>query len=181
MKKDTIIQFVCFITELDFDPFVTKWETYAKKLMTDHTKMALQEAVGKGRFRYISQHECADRDFKFTFMNARRSDDLPEHHIKIIQAGGYSPLQTERKRGQDKGDLKLIAFISHEENDLDFYRNLPGYSALNIYEAYYENCAYGFIMEYFVPEGESFELLAQLKQRPGVISSQYKESLVPQL
>lgn len=180
MKKDTIVQFVCFITNLPLDDFASKWERYAKRLMNNNSEVTLQQqAETKSRYRYISQHKWPDQDFQFSFMNERRSEHFPEHNVKVVQAGGYISLQVECMHNEDNGDIKLIAFVGHNETDIDFYRQLSLYRHLNIHQAYYESCTYGYIMEFFVPEADVAELVQQLKQRPGVETGIYKECLVP--
>ncbi|HEY6505511.1 MAG TPA: hypothetical protein VIZ28_16165 [Chitinophagaceae bacterium] len=179
MKKDTIVQFVCFVTNLHSDEFAPLWDRYAKRLSNKKTESALQEHMPetKSKFRYISQHEWTDRDFHFTFMNERRSEHFPEHNVKVVQAGGYLPLEVKRKYTEKDGEVRLIAFISHDENDLDFYRGLPLYKHLNIHQAFYESCTYGYVMEFFVPEDDADELVRHLKQRHGVETGIYKECL----
>ncbi len=182
MKKDTIFQFVCFITNLELDEFVPKWEHYAKRLMNKKTEPALLQLVAgtKNRFRYISQHEWPDQDFQFSFMDERRSEHFPEHNVKVVQTGGYIPLHVEKRHAEDDGDVKLISFISHNENDIEFYRRLTLYRHLNIYQAFYESCSYGYVLEFFVPEKDADELLFQLKQRPCATETGiYKECFVP--
>jgi hypothetical protein len=132
---------------------------------------------GRKKFRYISQHEGSEGDFLFNFMKERHSEHFPEHNVRVVHAGGYFPLQV-KKRFTGENDIKLIAFISHKETDIDFYRQLPSYSHLNIYEAYYESCVYSYVMEFFVPENNATELEQLLKQRPGIETGIYKESLV---
>ena len=183
MKKDTIFQFVCFITNLGLDEFAPKWEHYAKRLMNKKTEPALQQQVNgtKNRYRYISQHAWPDKDFQFSFMDERRSEHFPEHNVKVVQTGGYIPLHVDKRRPEEDGDAKLISFISHNETDIDFYRQLSLYNHLNIYQAFYESCAYGYVMEFFVPEKDADELMLQLKQRPGVETGIYRECFVPHI
>ncbi len=181
MIKDTIVQFVCFVTNLKLDEFAPKWERYAEKLIHKKSEPVLQQhaAETKTKFRYVSQHEWPDRDFHFIFTNEKRSEHFPEHNVRVLQAGGYIPLHLKKRNSEKDGDIKLIAFISHDENDLDFYRQLPLYRHLNIHQAYYESCTYGYVLEFFVPEDAADELLLQLKQRSGVEAGIYKECLVP--
>jgi hypothetical protein len=183
MTKDTILQFVCFITKLELDDFAPKWERYAAKLVTKKGELTLQQQVSetKTKFQYISQHEWPDKDSDFTFMNDRKSEHFPEHNVKVLQIGGYMPLQLQRKNYQDDGTIKLIALIGHDERDIEFYKQLQLYRHLNIHQAYYESCTYGYVMEFFVPENNTDELLQQLKQRPGVESGIYRDSLVPHM
>jgi hypothetical protein len=112
-------------------------------------------------------------------MNERRAEHFPEHNVRVVQAGGYIKLQQKGRYSEQDGDIKLIAFVSHSENDIDFYTKLPLFRHLNIHQAYYESCSYGYVLEFFVPETDADELLTQLKQRPGVETGIYKECLVP--
>lgn len=181
MKKDTIVQFVCFVTNLEFDEFLPKWEFYAKRLMNNKTETNLQQqiATSKNKFRYISQHEWPD--FHFTFMNKKQSEHFPEQKVKVVQAGGYIPLQHKKRQTEDDNEMMIVAFLGHNENDLDFYKKLPSARQLNIFQAYYESCTYGYVLEFFVAENDADELLFQLKQRIGVESGIYRECLVPQI
>ncbi|MES1216181.1 MAG: hypothetical protein ABUT20_11745 [Bacteroidota bacterium] len=181
MKKDTIFQFVCFVTNLPFEEFVIKWETYAKRFMNKRVETTLQEQFQtKGRFKYISQHQWPHDDFQFEFMEGREgSEQFPEHNVKVVQAGGYTPMQIEYNHHEMNGAVKVMAFISHRENDIDFYKNLSLFRYLNIYEAYYESCTYAYIMEFFVEEIQVADLLQQLKSRTGIEVAIYKECLVP--
>ncbi len=183
MKKDTIIQFVCFVTELETDEFMPKWERYAGGLMNKPAEPVLHQLVtaAKKKFRYISQHEGPEGDFLFNFMKERHSEHFPEHNVRVVHAGGYIPLPVKKRFNEEDGDLKLIVFINHNETDIDFYRQLPSYQRLNIYQAYYENCMYGYIMEFFVAETNVEELEQLIKQRPGTETGIYKESLVHNL
>jgi len=178
MKKDTIIQFVCFITNVQLDEFAPLFERYAKRLTNKKAASALQQQLAetKARFRYVSQHEWTDADFHFTFMNERRSEHFPEHNVKVVQAGGYLPLEIKRKGGEEEGEVRLIAFIGHNENDIDFYRDLSS-NDINIHQAFYESCMYGYVIEFFVEENNADQLLRQLKQRPGVETGIYKECI----
>ncbi len=180
MKKNSITQFVGFITDLDFDEFVVKWEHYAKQFMANSGAMTLQqEAETKSRYKYVSQHECLEHDFRFAFMKGRSSEHFPEQKVKVVQAGGYTPVQIGCRYHDENVDAKVMAFISHHENDIDFYRQLSSYRYLNIYEAYYESCTYGHILEFFTPETDVPDLLQQLKTRPGTEVAIYRECLVP--
>ncbi len=174
-----IVQFVGFITNLGFDEFVVKWEPFTKRLMNKHGDMMLQEQVEKkSRFKYVSQHEWPQEDFQYAFMEGRRSETFPEHFVKVVQAGGYSPVQIEYKQS-DNGLIKVMAFIGHNENDINFYKQLSTRHHLNIYEAYYESCTYGYILEFFTKESQAEDLFRQLNDRIGVEAGMYKESLVP--
>lgn len=179
MKKDAIIQFVCFMTDLPFAEFVTKWDFYAAQFTDSHSQLKLQEQIeSKSKFKYISLHESHGKEFEFAFMKGRNSGHFPEHKAKVIQAGGYMAQQIEYPNKNEKGIVKIIAFISHEENDISFYSQLP-YRYLNIYQAWYESCLYAYVMEFFVEETQAAGLLSQLKGRYGAEAGLYKESKLP--
>ncbi|HLG39199.1 MAG TPA: hypothetical protein VI461_05995, partial [Chitinophagaceae bacterium] len=78
---------------------------------------------------------------------------------------------------ETKDDVKVMAFIDHKERELDFYHRQT-YRHLNIYEAYYENCTYNYIMEFFIQEMDASALIEKLKTRPGVEVAMYKECTV---
>ncbi len=180
MKNDIIVQFVCFVTNLDFEEFVVKWEYYAKRFMNTDAEIILQQqADTKGRFKYVSQHAWPFGDFQFTFMNKRQSEYFPEHTVKVVQAGGYMPLQVECKHSHENGTFKIMAFISHDETDIIFYKELSLYRYLNIYQAYYESCAYAYVLEFFVEESNTADFMRQMKARTKTEVALYKECLMP--
>ena len=179
MKKDKVVQFVCFVTNLKIDEFMGIWESYAKRLGAAGEVM-LQETAsvkGKNKFRYVSQHSCDATDFRFVFMKGRNEDDFPEHNGKVINAGGYSAVQMQCHHNDIKNDVKVMAFLDHRETDLDFFYQQT-FRHLNIYEAYYESCTYSYILEYFVQEADAALLVEQLKTRAGIEAAVYKESAV---
>jgi len=183
MIKDTIVQFVCFVTNLELDEFAPEWDRYAQRLMNKKSEPALSKQVSetKNKYRYISKHEWPERDFNFNFSNDRPSKYFPENKVKILQAGGYIPLQSKKRSLVDDNDTRLIVLLGHNETDIDFYKKLVSPQNLNIHQAYYESCSYGYVLEYFVSEMNAAELLQQLSHRPGVEAGIYKECLVPHL
>ena len=176
MNKDSIVQFICFSTELDREDFISIWKTYANQLTDDKTNILLNEAVAlksKNKFKYVSRHESVSSEFLFAFIKESRSASFSEK-AKVVQAGGYTPEQIQCEHSEVKGDVKVIAFIDHDETELGFYHRQT-YRHLNIYQAYYENCAYGYIMEFFLDEQDAPLLIEQLKTRSGVEVALYKE------
>ena len=179
MKKDKIVQFVGFITNLEFDDFVETWDSYAKRFVKNHEDTILHQQTGiKTRFKYVSQHEWSQQDFQFSFMEGRTSEYFPEHSVKVVQAGGFTPAQIEWKHQEDNGLVKVMAFISHRENDISFYSQISLHRYLNIYEAFYQSCAYAYILEFFVEEAQALDLLRLLKTRTSIETGIYKECLV---
>ncbi len=183
MIKDTIVQYVGFITNLTIEEFTPKWDQYAKRLMNKKHEPILFEQLtqSKNKFKFISLHKWPDRDFNFTFMNERKTEHFPEHNVKVVQLGGYITSPVKQKGLSEDGDSIVVAFVNHQETDIDFFRNLPFYRHLNINQAFYESCTYGYVLEFISSEKDNEELIVLLKQRPGVETGIFKECLVPHL
>ena len=179
MKKNNIVQFECFETAIGFDEFVSRWEFYAKRFTGKDADVTLQQAIVKGRFKYVSQHKWPEDNFQFDFMKGRNSINFPDRNVKVIQAGGYMPLQAEHIHDTDSDDVKVILFINNQQTDISFYKQLPSYRHLNIYQSYYENCLYAYIMEFFVEEMHVADFMAPVKLlSAGAETGVYKECLV---
>jgi hypothetical protein len=182
MKKDNPVYFVGFITDLGFDEFIQKWDYYAKQVSTTNFAVVLQqETESKTRFKYISQHKLKNDPITFSFMKGRNSEHFADQKVRVVNVGGYTPMITGYIHPHKNNDARLIAFLSHTETDIDFYRKLLPADCVNIYQAYYENCTYGYVVEFFLPEPEAADLLQQLKIRPGIEVSLYKECMVPHI
>jgi hypothetical protein len=67
-----------------------------------------------------------------------------------------------------------MAFFPQGEFPIDL-NNQEAPVRVNTFEAYFENCAFGNVMEFFVSEQESLSLLQQLKAMPGVEAGIYKD------
>jgi len=180
MKKDTLVQFVCFETALEPEAFIPKWEHFAKESGNKKPEaIILQQALSKIRFKYVSEHIWPQDDFQFNFMKGRRSEHFPESRVKVVQAGGYTPLQIGQKKHDDEDVFKIMVFTSNAQIDISALTSLQTYRSLNIYQAYYESSMYSYILEYFVKEIHSADLLQQLKtQVPAAEIAIYRECLV---
>jgi hypothetical protein len=96
-----------------------------------------------------------------------------------VQAGGYSSLQIQNNKKADKKDIKIMAFISDEQVDLSIYQQLKTYHFLNIYQAFYQNSLYAYVLEFFTPETNAAAIADLLKQHSIKIDmGTYKESIV---
>ncbi len=162
MAEDKIVQFVCFETSLTSERFITHWEQYNRSENCD-ADVTLQQTEKNGAFRYVAQHRYTASEFQFYFTKAKRSFRTPEVETRVRQAGGYSILQSERKNDVHADESKVFAFVVHAPIDLTVYRQLSAHSKLNIYEAYFENCQYAYILEFFVKAKYEPLLLEQLR------------------
>ena len=177
MDQNTVVQFVCFVTSLETESFISLWKPYVKQSSNNPDDFILQQAgetKPATRFKFVSQHQCKSSDFSYAFMKGRSQMHFPEQKARIVQIGGYIPLQLQRTYKEVNGDVKVIAFLDHRETKLDFYYDQTCHH-LNIYEAYFENCAYSHIIEFFVQEQDAPALVEQLKTQIGIEVALYKE------
>ncbi len=174
MGEDKIVQFVCFETTLDTAQFITQWEQYNRSVNSD-ADVTLQRSEKNGAFKYIAQHRCAAGELQFIFAKAKKSSRIPEVEIKAKQAGGYAIVQAERINDAHPDESKVFAFLTDPRSVLDDYRQLINHGKLNIYEAWYENCQYAFVLEFFVKNKHLLLLLEQLKALNVHEAGVYKE------
>ena len=173
MREDKIVQFVHFETTLDSSKFIPKWEQFIRSVNSD-VDVTLQQSEKNGVFRYIAQHRCASGEFKFVFAKSGRSSRIPEVEIKAKQIGGYSTLQLEKSGEAGANENKVFVFLTQPQNDLQAFKQLSSQSKLNIYEAYFENCQYACILEFFVKNQYLAELMEQLKKHDVAEIGTYK-------
>ncbi|HEV8507912.1 MAG TPA: hypothetical protein VGQ53_21050 [Chitinophagaceae bacterium] len=165
MKEETIIQFVAFETALDSTDFFTQWEQYKRSMDGQWNATLQQHTLKSGKFKYVSQHRCSADEFQFVFQKERRWSKFPEVEVRKKLAGGYSVLQCESVKEAAAGESKILIFIDDYGADLDSFRHFCVHSKLNIYEAYYENCIFTYILEVFVKDEQANDLLQQLEIR----------------
>ncbi|HEY5407677.1 MAG TPA: hypothetical protein VIJ92_11325 [Ginsengibacter sp.] len=174
METNEKVQFVCFETTLDKEQFGKRWEQFRHSLNSNND-VTLQQNETEGRFNYVAQHRFTSSELEFKFSNEGRNSRIVQVPIKSILAGGYSILQANRLHNAAGNERKIIIFLSDPRADLKIYKQLFTAANLNIYEAYYENCKYSYILEYFVKTRDSLALLEQLKQYDTADVAIYKE------
>ena len=174
MRASKIVQFVFFETTLPLDQFIPRWEQYSRSVGSD-LDVTLQQAEKNGKFTYIAQHRCAPGELQFMFAKSGRSSRTPQVEIKAKQIGGYTMSYSEKLTDTQSGESKVFAFIPSAQADLNVFKKLTAHGKLNIYEAYYENCQYAYVLEYFVKTKNAAELLEQLKLHEHAEIGIYKE------
>jgi len=177
MQEDIIVQFVFFETPLDSDQFISEWDQFNRSVNAD-THVTLQQTTTKKGFRYIAQHRCIASEFKFVFTRPKRSSRIPEVEISAKQAGGYGMQQKERGGNTHADESKIFVFVAEPQTDLSVYKKIFPQAKLNIYEAYYENCQFAYILEYFVKSKNAPELKTQLAQFSPVDTGIYTECIL---
>lgn len=167
MNKENVVQFVGFVTKLKPQEFTENWHQYSNQSKEQLRTTKLHEATGgktTNRYSYLSQHFSDSAEFKFAFMKGKSSENFPERMAKVVLMGGYTAIQLELTRHERTNEQMLVVFLNGDETELDFYREQQ-YQYLNIYQAYYENCSYSYILEYFVAADDAEELINILKTR----------------
>ncbi len=175
MKDSFIVQFVCFTTNIRVNEFIKEWDQYAKRYLDKPREFTLQQqSFTRTRFNYVSRHYWPIDDFQFSFMNKRRSEFFQEQHVKVIQAGGYVEMGKSYHPKSETNLQTVLVFIDHNETDLNYYDELKHHSHLNKYQAFYENCLFGHVYEYFTTEEHWPALLAALKRIKGNEAGLYR-------
>jgi len=167
------VQFVCFETTLDKDGFFKRWEEYQKS--ANNEDVTFQQCEGEQTSKYIAQHHCNDKELRFVFSKADNRSRIRRELITVKQAGGYTILQLQRSNESRADESKIFVFFTSPRIDLDAYRQIAFRAKLNIYEAYYENCSYSYILEFFMKDKNASELLQEIKKYNPAEFGIYKE------
>jgi len=163
MKEQTIVQFVVFETTLDSREFWVRWEQYNQSMHDEATVTLQRHVLKNGHFKYVAQHKCSSKEFQFVFNNKRKPSKNPGAEIRKKLAGGYSVIQLQCTGETKPDESKIMIFILDQSTDLDSFRQFSVHGKLNIYEAYYENCEFAYILEFFVKNEYAADVLQQLK------------------
>lgn len=163
MEKDERVQFVRFETTLNKEEFVKRWEQYSHSL-NSNADVILQQSEKGGVFTYIAQHRSASGELEFKFANEARASRIMQVPIRTTQAGGYSILQANRLQDSTRSESKIFIFFTDPQIDLTIYTKLFENGNVNIYQAYYENCRYSYVLECYVKTKDAPALLEQIKQ-----------------
>jgi hypothetical protein len=178
MKKDSLVQFIGFITALEQDDFTANWELFAGRFIRSDVKTTLQRnASPKARYKYISWHEGVQEDLP-AFTKKKRSENFPEHMVKLVEFGSYvadGPHQPKAPKGLNR----VFAFVGEESNDAEFYTQPGLQQSVNVYQAYYQSCTYASVYEYWVTAENCDALVQHLKTRHGNEVASYVDCPVP--
>ncbi len=173
MSEASIVQFVCFETAMSFDDFSKMWEQYLPARKRGSEDAILKQQVStRARYKFISKHIMPQSDFRFVFSKIKTSPVAigspvpPEQHLRVVQAGGYMPVQIDYNASVSDKLVEIVVFINKEEFNISAYKELLPHNYLNIYEAYFESCLFPYILEYFIEESETDNFIKQLKSLP---------------
>lgn len=174
MTTDTKVQFVCFETTLDREPFMKRWKAYNRSLRSD-ADVILQQCRKDGMFLYIAQHRFESNDVQFEFTKEGRSGRVVQERIKTTIAGGYGLMQLQNAKSAAHDESKIFVFIDNAASNLALYNKLADTHKLNIYQAYFQNCAHAYILEYFVKNKYASQLAEQLEKHDAAKPGIYQE------
>jgi hypothetical protein len=174
MTTDNKVQFVCFETSLDSEPFMKRWKAYNRSPRSD-ADVILQQSKKDGLFLYIAQHRFERSDVQFEFTKEGRSGRVVQERIKTTIAGGYGLMQLQNTKPAAPDESKIFAFIDDVTTDLAPYKELANTHKLNIYQAYFQNCMYAYILEYFVKNKYAPQLAEQLEKHDATKPGIYRE------
>ena len=174
MTENKKVQFVVFDTVLAAEPFLERWKEYKRSRNSD-AHVTIQQARHGKSFRYIAQHRISGEEIRFVFSKRTIKAGGPQQSIKLNLAGGYTLLEKANLNSEGRSESKVIAFITDPQCDLRVFRELAENENLNIYEPYYHNCKFEYILEYFVPSDKADVLVEQLQLLDTVDAAAYKK------
>jgi len=174
MTTDTKVQFVCFETSLDREAFMKRWKAYRRSSRSD-ADVVLQQCNNDGQFLYIAQHRFDSNDTQFEFTKELRSGRVVQEKIKMVVIGGYALLQLQNVQAAAADERKIFVFIEDAAANLAPYKEVAGTQKLNIYQAYFQNCRYVYILEYFVKNKYATQLVEQLEKHDAAKPGIYQE------
>src|SRR5689334_1805197 len=129
MNENSILQFICFSTKLQFSDFAGKWDVYAQKVKKESSSdNSLKEFTStKSKFRYLTNHLSTGREFRYNFVKGRESENFSEQEVRVTYAGGYIPIRQDRVRNVDEYS-RVMVFVTLADRDINFYSSIPMYS-----------------------------------------------------
>jgi hypothetical protein len=163
MSDLKIVQFVCFETTLDKGEFIKRWEEYQRSADSD-ANIRLMQCEKDQSYRYLVQHTCTEGELRFVFSKANHSSRTRRAIVTARQAGGYMVLQSETTGRCTSSENRIFVFFTSPRIDLEACRQGARPGKLNIYEAYYENCSYAYILEIVVKSKDLSVVLEQVGQ-----------------
>ena len=132
--------------------------------LTNKAGLLSTDAANKASQLNKSQQELADQQKRLEQLQALMDQQKKAtQEIRKKMAGGYSCLQLECVNEPKADESKILVFTIDPQTDLDTFRQFSVHGKLNIYEAYYENCEFAYILEFFVKNEYAGDVLQQLK------------------
>jgi hypothetical protein len=84
--------------------------------------------------------------------------------IKVVQEGGYLLSHLARRGDCQPDESKVFCFVQNSKADLKLYQEMTRNGNCNIYSAYYENCRFAYILEFFAKDNRVKEMQEMLTQ-----------------
>lgn len=176
MTTDKIVHFVYFETLLCSEDFLVRWERYHSSANVD-ANVTLQESKKGNVCTYMAKHSSSSDEFQFAFTKGAKSSRTKQTEIKQIQLGGYSIVQQQKEDGAGIDECTLFIFLDDAYANIDAYKQVQSSVKTNIYKAYFENCSYTYILEYFIKQAGIVEFKENLQQFNTAIPTVYTKIL----
>ena len=177
MEEDKIIHFVYFETLLGSEDFLVRWERYNSSANAD-AEVTLQESKKGDVFTYIAKHSSGSDEFQFAFTKGAKATRTKQEEIKKMQLGGYSVIQQENDGKTQANEYSMFVFLNTMPVNIDIYKQVQASTGLNIYKAYFENCSYTYILEYFIKNTNIDEFKENLKQFTAITPAVYTKVIM---
>ena len=176
-----IVQFICFSTALQFNPFVTAWDAFAQQSLRSGAQViTLNRGQADVPCQYVSRNEWPTERFVVAFPNGQMPADTRQGGIAVAQWGGYYLEQLETLNPTQPNLRKVLLFLPKTTDELSFIKP-PTALYLNVYKALGPdggNSRYGYILELYTTEAQAAGLLRSLKTRyPEAQGGIYREAL----
>jgi len=165
MENNNIYEFVCFETLLELKDFRQQWDEFAKVFMDKGVqKIVLNKKNGeKNKYRYISKKQWPLDSFQDVFSESKIPGSFAASQVKVIPTGGYASVEIGHDKKAGKTEVQVIAFVHDDIIDIKKLRESKLFKAMNIYEAFYQNSQYNYIIEFFTDKTKQDALVAEIK------------------
>ncbi len=166
MDKNNIYEFVCFETLLDLKDFQQQWSEFAKVFLDKGVERIVlnKKDSEKIKYRYISKKQWPMESFQDVFSAAKLPGSFAANQVKVVPKGGYASVEMGHAKKADKSEVQVIAFVHDDVIDKEKLHALNLSKSMNIYEAFYQNSKYNYIIEFYTDKTNSAKLIEAIKQ-----------------
>lgn len=165
METNNIYEFVCFETLLELKDFRQQWDEFAKVFLEKGVqRIVLNKKNGeKIKYRYISKKQWPLDSFQDVFSESKIPGSFAASQVKVVPTGGYASVEMGHDKKTGKAEVQVIVFVHDDIIDIKKLRESKSFKSMNIYEAFYQNSQYNYIIEFFTDKANQDALIAEIK------------------
>lgn len=165
MKKNNIYEFVCFETLLELKDFRQQWDEFARFFLDKGVERIVlnKKDSEKIKYRYVSKKQWPVESFQDVFSAAKLPGSFAANQVKVLPKGGYASIEMGHEKKAEKTEVQVIAFVHDDIIDTKKMRENKLCKSMNIYEAFYQNSKYNYIIEFFTDKAHTDQLVAAIK------------------